>query len=146
VAHAGTRLRLPSKSKAEAPCASIVPRPKEHPADRAILALPSTPEARHSTQPQTERRWSQRCGPPKLRAEIPDEAARVRLRRVVEGQLAVAAAPRMSQTFDQYRANQQLIAAQVVALTIAACRTVDAQFPGIPPGLGSLAQHIGESA
>src|SRR5215475_11651265 len=107
-----------------------------------MLTLPSTPEACHITQPQTERRWPQGYGSLKLRAEIPDEAARVRLSGVVEGKPVVSAAPGMSQTFDQYRTQEQLVAAHVVTLTIAACRTADAQFPDIPPRLGSRAEDL----
>ena len=65
--------------------------------------------------------------------------ARVGLRRIVETKAVVAAAPRVSQTFDQYRTKQQLIAARVVTLAIAAALAADALFDGIGQRLGTRA-------
>jgi len=146
MAHSLSRLWLQSNCKAEAPCAGRVPRPWEDPADGRVLTSRSAPEARQITQPQTEWRWSQGHGSLKLRAEIPDEAARVRLSGVVERKPVVSAAPRMSQTLDQYRTKEQPVTAHVVALTVPAWGTADAPFRDVPPWLGGRAQHIGESA
>ena len=57
----------------------------------------------------------------------------------------VATAPCVSETLYQYRTKQQLTAAHVVTLVIAAALTADAMFHGIGQRLGGCAAQLGKS-
>src|SRR4030081_3482654 len=96
------------------------------------------------TEPETDPRPAWRRRSAELRYKIPDEAARVRLRRIGELGALRFAAPRTSQPIDRYRAQQHLVAAHIITLSIAAPFAGNALFHG--PGQRLGADQLGKFA
>src|SRR2546430_13646757 len=81
-----------------------------------------------------------------LRDKIPDEAARIRVRGIVEPVALVSAAPRMSQSIDRYRAQQYLVTAHIITLPVPTPFAIDAPFYRPGQRLGGRAHQLGEFA
>src|SRR2546430_8259381 len=81
-----------------------------------------------------------------LRDKIPDEAARIRVRGIVEPVALVSAAPRVSQSIDRYRAQQHLVTAHIITLPVLTSFAIDAPFHRPGQRLGGRAHQLGEFA